>query len=80
MRLELGNFSVKDVLFGDKTMFHGGVLTINKEEAINFIKEDEHITEVDLVIAKPGENTRIVPVKEAVEPRIRPDGERFFQG
>ncbi|NLY35953.1 MAG: betaine reductase [Tissierellia bacterium] len=80
MRLELGNFSVKDVLFGDKTMFHGGVLTINKEEAINFIKEDEHITEVDLVIAKPGENTRIVPVKEAVEPRIRPDGRAVFPG
>ncbi|MDY0236693.1 MAG: glycine/sarcosine/betaine reductase component B subunit [Gudongella sp.] len=80
MKLELGKFNVKDVLFGEKTFFKDGVLTINKDEAISFIKEDEHITDVDIVIAKPGENTRIVPVKEAVEPRIRPDGRAVFPG
>ena len=80
MKLEIGNFQVKDVRFGDKTMFQEGVLFINKEEAMAFIKEDEHITKLDLVIAKPGENTRIVPVKEAVEPRIRLDGRSVFPG
>ena len=80
MKLEIGNFQVKDVLFGKKTMFYDGILTINKEEAIDFIKEDEHITDLDLIIAKPGENTRIVPIKEAAEPRIRPDGRPVFPG
>jgi glycine reductase len=80
MKLEIGNFQVKDVVFGEKTMFSNGVLSINKEEAMAFIKEDEHITDLDIVIAKPGENTRIVPVKEAVEPRIRPDGRPVFPG
>ena len=80
MKLEIGNFQVKDVVFGEKTMFNNGVLTINKEEAMDFIREDEHITKLDLVIAKPGENTRIVPVKEAVEPRIRLDGRAVFPG
>ena len=80
MKLEIGNFQVKDVVFGKKTMFHDGVLTINKEEAMDFIKEDEHITDVDLIIAKPGENTRIVPIKEAAEARIRPDGRAVFPG
>jgi glycine reductase len=80
MKLEIGNFHVKDVVFAEKTMFNDGILSINKEEAMNFIKEDEHITELDLVIAKPGENTRIVPVKEAVEPRIRLDGRAVFPG
>lgn len=80
MRLEIGNFKVKDAVFGDKTSFKDGLLTINKEEAMDFIKEDEHITELDLVIAKPGENTRIVPIKEAAEPRIRPDGRAVFPG
>src|SRR5690554_5024127 len=80
MKLELGNFYVKDVLFGEKTFYKDGILTINKEEAMNFIREDEHIIDLDLVIAKPGENTRIVPVKEAVEPRIRPDGRAVFPG
>jgi glycine reductase len=80
MKLEIGNFQVKDVVFGEQTMFHNGVLSINKEEAISFLKEDEHIIDVDIIIAKPGENTRIVPVKEAVEPRIRPDGRPVFPG
>ncbi|HBD65138.1 MAG TPA: hypothetical protein DC038_11985, partial [Clostridiales bacterium] len=31
MRLEIGNFLIKDVIFGEKTMFNNGVLTINKE-------------------------------------------------
>lgn len=80
MKLEIGNFFIKDVAFGEKTMYENGTLTINKEEAIAFIKEDEHITNVDIEIAKPGENTRIVPIKEAVEPRIRPDGRAVFPG
>lgn len=80
MKLQIGNFQVKDVVFGEKTMFDSGVLTINKEEAMAYIKEDEHITELDLVIAKPGENTRIVPVKEAAEPRVRLDGRAVFPG
>lgn len=80
MKLEIGNFKVKDVTFGDKTLFEDGTLFINKEEAINFIKEDEHITKVDIKIAKPGESVRIVPIKEATEPRIRPDGRSVFPG
>lgn len=80
MKLEIGNFLVKDVVFGDSTKYEDGILSINKEEAMAFIKEDEHIIELDLVIAKPGDNTRIVPVKEAVEPRIRPDGRAVFPG
>lgn len=81
MKLEMGNFYVKDVIFGDSTSYSGGTLTINKIEALAFIKEAEsHITDVDLVIAKPGDDVRIVPVKEAVEPRVRPDGRTLFPG
>lgn len=80
MRLEIGNFKVKDVVFGDKTFFRNGTLTINKQEAMDFIREDEHIIDLDLAIAKPGDNTRIVPIKEAAEPRIRLDGRAVFPG
>ena len=80
MRLELGNFYVKDIVFGDKLLFDSGVLTINKQEALNFIKEDDRITEAELYIAKPGDNIRMCPVKEAIEPRIRPDGRSIFPG
>lgn len=80
MKLEIGNFIVKDVIFGEKTLFRNGILFINKDEAMEFIRKDEHIIAVDIVIAKPGDNTRIVPVKESVEPRTRPDGRPVFPG
>ncbi len=80
MRLEIANYMVKDIVFGDQTAFKDGVLTINKEEALGVVKEDEHITEADIVIAKPGESIRIVPVKEAIEPRCKVDGNPTFPG
>ncbi|MBC2576028.1 glycine/sarcosine/betaine reductase component B subunit [Peptostreptococcus canis] len=80
MRLEIGNFYVKDVVFGDSTKFSDGILTINKKEAIDFVRADEHITDMDIDIAHPGEDVRIVPIKEAVEPRVRVDGKAVFPG
>ena len=80
MKLEIGNFHVKDILFGDKTFYKDGILTINKEEALAFVKEDEHITDADLKIVKPGENVRLVPVKEAIEPRVKLNGDPLFPG
>ncbi|CAH2215165.1 glycine/sarcosine/betaine reductase component B subunit [Tepidibacter aestuarii] len=80
MKLEIGNFHVKDIVFGDKTFYKDGILTINKEEALAFVKEDEHITDADLKIVKPGENVRLVPVKEAIEPRVKLNGDPLFPG
>lgn len=80
MRLEIGYFYVKDVKFGDKLSFDAGVLTINKEEALAFVMEDDRITEADLRIVKPGEKVRLCPVKDAVEPRVRLDGRGLFPG
>ncbi len=80
MKLELADFEVRDVVFGDRTVFKDGILTINEEEAVKFIREDEHITDCRIEIAKPGEEIRIVPVKEAVEPRAKTDGKPTFPG
>jgi len=80
MKLELGNFYVKDLIFGDKTSYSNGILTISKKEALEVVMEDEHITEADIVFAKPGDKIRIVPVKEAIEPRHRVGGGPLFPG
>ncbi|MDF2548216.1 MAG: grdI [Anaerosolibacter sp.] len=80
MKLELGNFFVQDIVFGAQTAYVEGILTINKEEALAVVKEDEHITEADLVIVKPGDMVRLVPVKEAIEPRHRIGGGPIFPG
>ena len=80
MKLELGNFYVKDIEFGSETAFNDGILTINKEEALEVVYKDEHITEADLEIVKPGDMVRLVPVKEAIEPRYRKGGGPVFPG
>ncbi len=80
MKLEIGNFFVKDIVFGDKLSFQNGTLTINKEEALSFVREDERITDAELYIVKPGDKVRLCPVKEAVEPRVRTDGRGLFPG
>lgn len=80
MRLELGNFYVKDIVFGKKLSYTNGVLTISKEDALNYVREDDRITESDLYIAKPGDKIRMCPVKEAIQPRVRPDGRSIFPG
>jgi len=80
MKLEIGNFPVEDIEFGEETAYDDGLLTINKKEALEVVYEDDHITEADLKIVKPGDNVRLVPVKEAIEPRYRVDGGAVFPG
>ena len=80
MNLEIGNFYVKDMRFGEKTDFENGILTINKQEALDFLMEDSHLTEADLYIVKPGDKVRLVPVKEAIEPRVKLDNSPLFPG
>ncbi len=80
MRLEIGNFHVKDIVFGDKLSFSKGILTISKNEALEFIRQDEHITEAELYIAKPGDEIRMCPVKEVIEPRVRLNDNPLFPG
>lgn len=79
-KLEIGNFYVKDIVFGEKTAFQNGVLTVNQEEAIAYLDPDGKLTNIQLSVVHPGERVRIVPAKAAVEPRFRPDGRAVFPG
>ena len=80
MRLEIGNFYVKDIKFGSKTSFDNGILTIDKDDILNFIKKDTRITDAELYIVNPGDEIRLCPVKEAIEPRIKLDKSPLFPG
>jgi glycine reductase len=81
MKLKIGNIQVKDVVLGAQDGFADGVLTINKQAAIDYLMDlDDHITSLDIVIAHPGDDTRIVPVIETIEPRMRVDGRTLFPG
>lgn len=74
MKLELAHFSVKDVQFAKQTCYSNGVLEINKDEMVDLILGDRNIVWASLDIAFPGEQTRIVNVRDVVEPRVKVSG------
>jgi glycine reductase len=74
LRLELGKIYIKDVQFAAATKVENGVLYINKEELLKEIGGDERLQSIDVDLAKPGEETRIIPVKDVIEPRVKVEG------
>ncbi len=74
MRLEIGKIFIKDLQFGPETKVENGVLYVNKEELLNEVSGDERIASINFDIARPGEEVRIIPVKDVVEPRVKVEG------
>lgn len=74
MRLEIGKIFISDMQFSDETKIKDGVLYVCKEELLEAIGTDERIKNVNLEIAKPGDKTRIIPVKDVIEPRVKVEG------
>lgn len=74
MRLELGKIFIKDVQFSDQTKVENGVLYVNKEELIKEVSGDERLKSIDVELARPGEEVRIIPVKDVIEPRVKVEG------
>jgi len=74
LRLEIGNIIIKDLQFGPETKVENGVLYVNKEELLKEVSGDERIASIDFDIARPGEEVRIIPVKDVIEPRVKVEG------
>ncbi len=74
MRLELANFPVKDVRFSKQTSYSNGVLEVNKEELVALVLENTRIASANLDVAFPSEQTRIVNIRDVVEPRLKVSG------
>ncbi|MBQ6384949.1 MAG: glycine/sarcosine/betaine reductase component B subunit [Lachnospiraceae bacterium] len=74
MKLELGKVFIKDIQFADETRVEGGVLYVNKAEAEALVLEDDKLIGCRLEIARPGDSTRITPVKDVIEPRVKLEG------
>lgn len=74
MRLELGNIDIKAIEFGPVSKIEKGVLHVNKEQLCELVLEDEHIKSVQVELAMPGEETRITPVKDVIQPRVKVSG------
>ena len=74
MRLEMATFPVREIKFSGKTSYENGVLQINKDELVALMLEDKRVASANVDVAFPGEQTRIVNVRDAVEPRIKVSG------
>jgi len=74
MRLELGKIFIKDIQFGEETKIDNGILYVNKEELLKEVGDDDRIASIDFDIARPGEEVRIIPVKDVIEPRVKVEG------
>lgn len=82
MKLELLKAKVNSISWGDKTVLQsGGNLQVNREELVDIIKEKYSFKSVSADMASPGESVRIVPVKDAIEPRCKTTpGSEIFPG
>ena len=74
LRLELGNIFIKDVQFASETKVENGTLYVNKEELLKEVSGDERLSSVDVDIVHPGDEVRIIPVKDVIEPRVKVEG------
>ncbi|MGV1100841.1 glycine/sarcosine/betaine reductase component B subunit [Thiovibrio sp. JS02] len=76
MMLTLASFFVKDVVFGEKTRLAARTLVIEPEGLKEMLRRaDSRIAALAVALARPGEATRILCVKDVVEPRCKVSGE-----
>lgn len=75
LRLELGEILIKDVQFADVSKVEGGTLYVCADDIVKLVLEDERLQKCTVDLAKPGEEVRITPVKDVIEPRVKVEGE-----
>jgi len=74
MRLEIGKIPIHDVQFDSTSRIEGNILYLNQEELKAHLMVDENIKSITVEIARPGDSTRIIPVKDVIEPRVKVSG------
>jgi len=74
LTLTIGNIRITDIVFGGSSKVENSTLCINTGELEALLKADERICGVKFDVAKPGESTRITPVKDVIEPRTKVSG------
>lgn len=80
MKLIMESAKVADIKFAQQTKFENGILYLNKNELIKLAQNDEFFSEVNIEIALPGEDKRIVNVVDVIEPRCKIEGGTDFPG
>ncbi|WP_319547809.1 glycine/sarcosine/betaine reductase component B subunit [Desulfogranum marinum] len=81
MTLKLAYFEINDIVFGQETIIDGSTLVINRESLKNTLKTaDKRISAIGVHTAMPGDSTRILCVKDVIEPRCKINGTELGVG
>ncbi len=81
MALELGRIMVEEVVLGEATWLAGRTLVVGREELDDFLRgSDARLARIDVSLASPGDDCRIVCVKDVIEPRVKVAGDRIGVG
>jgi len=79
-RLELDYIDISKVEFAEKTELRGSELYINKEELISQF-DTSPFASVEIHIASPGDEVRIIGIHDSTQPRVKADApETSFPG
>lgn len=74
MRLEIGTFNIRDVVFSDDMRLSDGVLYVDRDKVVDLLMQDPHFGSVEIHLVRPGDATRLVNVLDVVEPRYKVSG------
>jgi sarcosine reductase len=74
MDLEIGTFPVESVAFGPATRWAEGRLTIDHERVERLVLADTRLRSVTVDLVEPGEATRLIQMRDVVEPRVKVAG------
>jgi glycine reductase len=82
MKLQVETVRVKNFQFGASTEYRDGVLSLDKEDILDFVRQESCFDPeaVNLTIARPGESTRIINVVDVVQPRCKVSGSVDWPG
>ena len=74
MKLTIGNIRITDIVLGEQSKVENSTLYVDSKSLEALLLEDARIACVNFDVAKPGESTRITPVKDVIEPRTKVEG------
>ena len=73
MRLELFDYHLEDIQWGERTLLRGGTLFLNPADVQQRIKDLARNVGAHLALARPGESKRIVHVLDTIHPLEKMD-------
>jgi glycine reductase len=72
--LDVGTFPVDRVIFGSPSRWSAGTLAVDPDRLTDLVLQDPRIVRVTVDLVHPGEDTRIVHVRDVIEPRVKVAG------